>query len=169
MSSNSPNIQTAIEAIEAEITYAKEGLEYYVSRVKALEQALSELNSVGTESAAPATEAPAKTKRTKQPKPAKTVGKRGRKAKLAGANGVDKTPEADELPFTGGDYWPDLISEQPKHSSAILQAAIDKLGFTPSKTQVKKLAQRMTFSLNALVKANKIKDSGSGRNREFFK
>jgi hypothetical protein len=50
-----------------------------------------------------------------------------------------------------------------------LQAAIDKLGFTPSKTQVKKLAQRMTFSLNALVKANKIKDSGSGRNREFFK
>lgn len=169
MSSNSPNIQTAIEAIEAEITYAKEGLEYYVSRVKALEQALSELNSVGAESAGPATEAPAKAKRTKQPKQAKAAGKRGRKAKLAVANGVDKTADTDELPFTGGDYWPDLISEQPKHSSAILQAAIDKLGFTPSKTQIKKLAQRMTFSLNALVKANKIKDSGSGRNREFFK
>ncbi len=161
----SENLKTAIQAIEAEIAHAKDGMAYYVSRVKALEQALAELGSVGKTEPAPAQEA--KTK--KQGKQAKVRGKRGRKAKLAVANGVDKVQDGDDLPFTGGDYWPNLITDQPQHSSAILQAAIDKLGFTPNETQVKKLAQRMTFSLNALVKANKIKDSGSGRNREFFK
>jgi len=50
-----------------------------------------------------------------------------------------------------------------------LKSAIDKLGFTPTNTQIKKLTQRMTFALNALVKANKIQDSGAGRERVFFK
>ncbi|HCE08693.1 MAG TPA: hypothetical protein DEQ40_08865, partial [Oxalobacteraceae bacterium] len=73
------------------------------------------------------------------------------------------------LPSTGGDYWPNLLTEQGQHSSEILKSAIDKLGFTPTNTQIKKLTQRMTFALNALVKANKIQDSGAGRERVFFK
>ena len=77
--------------------------------------------------------------------------------------------ESGELPSTGGDYWPNLLTEQGKHSSEVLKSAVEQLGFTPTKTQIKKLTQRMTFALNALVKAKKIQDSGSGRERLFFK
>jgi len=77
--------------------------------------------------------------------------------------------ESAELPSTGGAYWPNLLTDQGQHSSAILKSAIDQLGFTPTKTQIKKLTQRMTFALNALVKTKKIQDSGSGRDRLFFK
>jgi hypothetical protein len=50
-----------------------------------------------------------------------------------------------------------------------LKAAVSSLTFTPTKLQTQKLAGRMTFALNALVKANKIQDSGKGRERRFFK
>jgi hypothetical protein len=74
-----------------------------------------------------------------------------------------------DLPFTGGDYWTNLLSDQPKSGPEIFKSAIAQLGFTPSKEQIAKLGGRMTFALNTLVKAKKIKDSGSGRERRFFK
>lgn len=157
------NLKTAIQAIQAEITHAKSGMDYYVARVEALEQTLAELNQVDGRASTPAEAKPEK----KQAKA--TAGKRGRKGKRASAKPDAQADEAGDLPFTGGDYWPNLISDQPQHGSEILKAAIDKLGFEPSPTQVKKLAQRMTFALNALVKANKIQDSGTGRARVFTK
>lgn len=158
------NIRTAIQAIQAEIAHAKSGMAYYVSRVEALQQALSELSQVDGRASAPSDIAKSQ---PKQPKPA--LGKRGKKAKRAGAKPSEKTHEEGDLPFTGGDFWPNLINDKPQHGSEILKAAISSLGFEPSAEQVKKLAQRMTFALNALVKTDKIQDSGSGRARVFTK
>ena len=158
------NLQTATLAIEAQIVHAKNGLAYYDARVQAVEQALAELRSVKESSEA----SPARVKLPKTP---------GAAATTAGATRLKKTAkkkmraekESGELPSTGGDFWPNLLTEQGKHSSEVLKAAIDQLGFAPTKTQVKKLTQRMTFALNALVKAKKIQDSGSGRERLFLK
>jgi hypothetical protein len=73
------------------------------------------------------------------------------------------------LPFTGGDFWPNLVTAEPQSASDILNAAIVSLGFTPTKAQIQKLAGRQTFAVNALVKAGTIQDSGKGRERRFFK
>ena len=88
------------------------------------------------------------------------VGKRGRPRKAA-TNGND-------LPFTGGDYWTNLVSDTPQSASEILASAIAKLGFEPDKIQRQKLQSRMIFALNALVKDKKIADSGKGRERRYF-
>jgi len=167
------NLDAAKAAIQAELSQAKQGLAYYQSHVAALESALVQLVNL-TGGAATAKPAGAKRGRkpgkaaaapaTKLAKPAKAG--RGRPAK-AKEGRATKGPK--DLPFTGGDYWPDLITSEPQSGADVLRAAIAGLGFEPSPEQVKKLTQRMTFVLNSLVKAKKIQDSGSGRGRRFFK
>lgn len=157
------NLNTAMLSIEAEIKHAKNGLAFYVARIESLERTLGELNAIAgaTNSAMPTTSvkndkplAP-KTSTTTKSKQPKTV-KEPRNTKFTG-----------ELPSTGGDYWPNLVSDKPQHAAEILQAAIDQLEFKPTEEQKQKMRQRMVFALNALVKAKKIQDSGSGRNRRF--
>jgi hypothetical protein len=162
------NLAAAKAAIQAELSHAKEGLAFYTARIGALEETLSQLASIGTGPsnvpaaaiAAPAQSAP-KVVAAKAAKPVK-AGKKTRGAKAAAVGGKD-------LPFTGGDYWTNLLTEEPQSASDILNAAVSKLGFTPTKAQIQKLAGRQTFAINALVKAKKVKDSGSGRERRFFK
>jgi hypothetical protein len=152
------NLESAKAAIQAELSHAKQGLAYYHSRIDSLEKMLTQLASVSG---------------SKQDMSAVVKGKRGRKP-LTGKPGKQKrvgkeSSGGHELPFTGAEFWPNLVHEQPRSASEILKAAISTLGFTPTKLQVQKLAGRMTFALNALVKANKIQDSGKGRERRFFK
>jgi hypothetical protein len=157
------NLESAKAAIKAELSHAKEGLTFYQSRIEALEKTLSHLASVSGSSDAPPVAISTATKRLPKVadgKPVKLV-----KGKKAGKESIG----GNGLPFTGGDYWSNLVIEQPRAASEILGAAIGKLGFTPTKTQIQKLAGRMTFALNALVKTKKIQDSGSGRERRFFK
>ncbi len=151
------NLESAKAAIEAEIAHAKQGVEHFFARVEALEKALLHIVAVdgGVLDTQGVVEIPVV--KSAKSQPAKYV----KKAK--GAKG-----ETD-LPFTGGDYWPDLITTQPQSGAEILHAAINKLGFEPTKAQVLKLTQRATFAINALVKAGKIQDSGKGRERRFFK
>ena len=160
------NINAAIAALEAELAQAKQGMAYYQSQVVALETALTQLGALGLVGAGK----PAGAKRGRKPgkvKLEKTVkAKRGRPAKVKGRRAA-KGP--NDLPFTGGDYWPDLVTSEPQSGSDILKASVAGLGFEPTEEQVKKLSQRMTFVLNSLVKSGKIKDSGSGRSRRFFK
>ncbi len=156
------NLDAAQRAIEAELAKAKQGFAYYQSRVSALEEALTRLAGIDVPGQAP-------------------VGKKQRGKKAMSALAADKLPtlkkkarakhaaDAAALPFTGGDFWPSLITDQPRSSLDILKAAIDKLGFAPSDEQEKQLRGRMTFALHALIKANKIQDSGAGRDRRFFK
>lgn len=162
------NLESARKALEAELSLAKQGYAFYQSRIDALGKALDELDVLqggGTI------------------KGAGVKGKRGRKpGKLAAAKATPKTTEkktrgrkpgkaagANDLPFTGGDYWSNLVTTQPQSGADILHTAIAKLGFTPTKQQVLKLTNRLTFALHALVKSGKIQDSGSGRERRFFK
>ena len=156
------NIDSAMAALKAELGQAKQGLAYYQSQVSALETALTQLGALGQ---VPARRGRKPGKAVKAEKPAKAG--RGRPAKAKGKSGRARGPK--DLPFTGGDYWPDLVGSEPQSASDILNASVAGLGFEPSREQVKKLSQRMTFVLNSLVKAGKIKDSGSGRGRRFFK
>lgn len=168
------NINAAMTAISAELAQAKQGLAYYQSQVSALETALSQLGALGL---APAVK-PAGAKRGRKPGKAKVEAetvvkaKRGRPAKAKGkvkAKSGRAAKGPNDLPFTGGDYWPNLVSSEPKSGVDILRESVSGLSFTPTKEQVKKLSQRMTFVLNSLVKSGEIKDSGSGRGRRFFK
>ena len=176
------NIHAAMSALEAELAQAKQGLSYYQSQVSALETALSQLGTLGLVGTGAK---PAGAKRGRKPgkvaaaKPLEnltkaTKGKRGRPAKAKPqdkAQGKSRRAAKgpNDLPFTGGDYWPDLVKSEPQSASDILKASVAGLNFEPSKEQVKKLSQRMTFVLNSLVKSGAIKDSGSGRGRRFFK
>ena len=155
------NLESAKAAIEAELSHAKQGLSYYKTRIAALELTLSQLASVtGSSQASSAAKPPGK----RGPKAGA-----GKRAKLTTKKKEDGVAGGNDLPRTGGEYWPNLVLDKPRSASEILQASIAGLGFSPSKEQIQKLAGRMTFALNALVKAKKIQDSGSGRERRFFK
>ena len=158
------NLHTAKLAIEAEIAHAKQGLDYYAEKVKSLEQALAGIvQAEGSTSAASSTSSKTLKSPTKAGKRKTSAGKRGGNAQAGAATQVA------ELPSTGGDYWKNLVATEPKSGRAILAEAINGLGFTPTKAQVGKLMNRMTFALNSMVKAGAIQDSGTGRERRFFK
>jgi hypothetical protein len=155
------NLESAKAAIEAELSHAKQGLAYYNSRIDSLEKMLTQLASVS--GSIEGISGVVKGNRGRKPLVSKTA-KPGKQKKLG-----KESSGGNELPFTGADFWPNLVHEQPRSASEILKAAISTLGFTPTKLQAQKLAGRMTFALNALVKAKKIQDSGKGRERRFFK
>jgi hypothetical protein len=156
------NIESARAAIEAELSHAKNGLDYYHSRIGALEKMLAQLSGF---------------QGTATPPTAASRGKRGRKPLVLKAAQVEKAPKvkaarksgSSGLPFTGGDFWQNLVLDEPRSFPDILDAAISTLGIEPTKTQRQKLSGRMIFAINALVKTKKIRDSGSGRARRFFK
>jgi len=170
------NLAAARVSIQAELLHAKKGLEEHVARIDRLEKTLAQIDAIEgvtpetkkleTKTATPA----AKANNQVKVKTGKSIeaAKKAKPAKVA-KNAKGKIVEEKELPFTGGDYWPNLITEAPQSSSEILASAVGKLGFTATKEQTQKLAGRMTFALNALVKEGKVKDSGKGRDRRFFK
>jgi len=160
------NLESAKAAIQAELSHAKQGFAYYQSRIDALEKMLIQLASVSGAMDSISTVSIEKSKRGSKStavRVAKTqkVGKTKRTGKDSGGG--------NELPSTGGDFWPNLVLVQPRSASDILKAAISSIGFVPTKLQTQKLAGRMTFALNTLVKAKKIQDSGKGRGRRFFR
>jgi len=153
------NLGSAKSAIKAELQHAREGVAYYQSLVTALEEALGRLDSVGPEAAkAPGRKGAAAVGE----KPGR--GRRGRKPRAAIA-----TEQEGNLPGTRKEFWADLIDAQPKSAVEVVQAAVGKLDFKPTKEQVKKLSQRATYALNTMVKSGEISDSGSGRARRFFR
>lgn len=150
------NLQSAKSAIQAELAHMREGMAYYQSRVEALEQTLTQLEDVIASSNK------AKAQAGRKPR-------RGTMKDRIGREAIGAETHTAELPHTGGDFWTSIVTDQPQSAPDILRAAIAKLGFSPAKDQVKKLAARMTSALNTLVKSEKIQSSGSGRKRRFFK
>ena len=167
------NLESAIAALEAELSQARQGYAYYQTRIESLEQALTQLGQLG--GSATSTGKVVKGKRGRKPGKAapKVAAKMATKASRGGAKargaGGRKAATDKDLPFTGGDYWPNMVTSEPQSGADILHAAIAQLGFTPSRQQVQKLTNRLTFALHALVKSGKIRDSGTGRERRFFK
>ena len=161
------NIAAARANIKAEIANLQ-------AQIVALQKSLESLDKLEVPTASVTTAAKAQGKRGRKPKaeaiaPAKRVAPATAKGK-ASQKPVKKSKEKveGELPSTGGDYWPNLITSEPQSASEVLQKAIDGLGFTPTKAQLTKLANRETFALNSLVKEGRIQDSGKGRERRYF-
>jgi hypothetical protein len=152
-----PNLKLARQAVATELNFAKQGMAYYLSRVEALEQALDQLESVSTGHTEPA-----KTK-TAAGRKGKAAQPKDRPRMKAGAR------EGRNFPTTGGDFWLELITDQPQSAVDIANAAAVVLGFADDKAQVQVLKQRVSPALNALVESKKVKDAGAGRERRFFK
>lgn len=152
------NISAAREAILAELSHARKGVEFYQTRVQALEETLSQLESVDST----LNNVSILDKR----RPAESTGakKRGRKKAGEAAQGRGK-----DLPSTGREFWIGLLTEQPQSARELLQSAAQALDVSASDPRMKKLAQRQTTALHNLIKNNAIADIGSGRERKFLR
>lgn len=159
-------LESAKAALEAEIAHAKQGVAHFSTRVEALEKTLLHIVAVDggvldvERAEAAASIKGAKKSKPETVKPIKPV-KKVRTPRAAKGDGG--------LPFTGGNYWYGLVTVEPQSATEILQKAIGKLGFAPDKDQIRKLSFRQTFALNEMVNLRRIKDSGTGRERRFFK
>lgn len=167
------DLNVARHAIEAELARAEQGLQFYMNHVESLKSALAELSKV-EEGLGQALNSKQARKRpsAKAATPARTAGRKRAKAKpqAAKAQGAKSqvAKPARELPSTGSDYWLQFIAEEPRTAVEITRAAIDALGFVPTPDQVKVLKQRISPSLETMVKNKKIKDTGAGRERRYF-
>jgi hypothetical protein len=156
------NLQTAREYIEAELSNAREGLAYFASRAHALEHALADLDSLDGAASAPKNTRPSVDKPTQNGNGAHQHVKR---KTVAAAN------PAGAVPPTRADFWLDLITAERRSAVDIAHAAAQKLGLDPKKNrkQVLVLKQRVGPSLASLVSGQKIKDTGTGRARRFYR
>ena len=162
------NLDAATSAVAEELAKVKEGAAFYAQRVAALEEMIRSLNALGGTSVGSGTTKKRGRKPGSSPKQP-TKAKRGRPAKASTAAGAAKSSGKKDLPSTKGTFWQDQVTSTPQSWTEILDGAVANLGITPTSEQRKKLQQRMIFAVNALVKEGKIKDSGSGRERQFFK
>lgn len=185
------NLKSARHAIEAELSHARQGIAYYAARVEALEIALHQLDNVEAPEEAPAQRQKYQGKASGQ----KVRATRGRGLhRMAGKNGAKSAAAASEapaqrdkesarrktraagsdsaegLPTTGAEFWLNLISDRPQSAVDISNAAIATLGIKPDQRQhIQKIKQRVAPALANLVSTQKIKDTGAGRERRFFK
>jgi hypothetical protein len=157
------NLKSAKTAIKAEIAHARQGLDYYKSRVEILEQALDQLEHAGTPDQVAGARGPKSRRRTQAASAART--ERPHRAR----RNARQSSGGNELPYTGGDYWLELISDEPRSAAEILRSAVGSLGFEADRAQVQKLRQRLTAALQQMLQAGRIKDSGAGRERRYTK
>lgn len=181
-----PNITSARQAIQAELSHARQGAAFYSARVEALETALNQLESVDTDELALEQD---ERKKTKKAGAKKAAGKRGRPARAAaeadsrGRKATNSSPQRARrgkkasakgqeaaLPTTGTDFWLDLVTDEPKSAVDIANTAAAHLGLgDDDKTRIQKLKQRVAPALATLVATEKIQHTGSGRQRRYFK
>jgi len=188
-----PNLTSARQAIQAELSHARQGVAFYSARVEALETALNQLESVEGDEAAPARKTRAKSAngrsaassgRGRKPRAAKSdeaPAARGaakglarqqkggqRAARTKGKEG--RGGQDSGLPTTGTDFWLRLVTDEPRTAVEIANAAAQEIGIKPEqKEQIQKLKQRVAPALATLVSAQKVQDTGAGRERRFFK
>jgi len=154
----SQNLESARLAIEAELFLCKQNVVRYLSRFDALTKSLAHLSG-------------------KHGSAVNGNSKSRRMVNLAEnivnpeltAKGKKSGKKNKGLPFTGGCYFPDLITTVPQFRAEILHAAINNLGFAPTDEQIKVLGQRLAMSLHSLLKKGEIKQVGKVRARRYFK
>lgn len=147
------NLKTARQTIEAELRHVEEGIAFYQSKAAALQAALEQIDSAEG----------APSRKTRTPRQATTDSNVGKRGKKAGAKKQNK-----ELPRMTRDFWLDFISQEPKSAVEIINAAIASFSPALNQDQEKKVRQRATQALQALLSAKQIKDVGSGRQRRYF-
>ena len=147
------NLTKARQAILAELRHAEKGAAYYQTRAEALRAALEQLEQSDN---MPLSKAEKKTgAATKLSKGGKGAG--GRKA----------SSSRQGLPKTSQEFWLGFIGQQPKTAAEIANAAVASLDFAPTPLQSKQLKSRLAPTLQALLKAKKVQDTGSGRERKY--
>lgn len=172
-----PNLTSARQAIQAELSHARQGAAFYSARVEALETALTQLESVDTDDMALLDKDEGATVTRTVTK--KRAGKRGRPARKAASDGPARSRkgrkaaakgEQAELPTTGANFWLELVTDEPKSAVDIANAAAAYLGLDAGqKTQIQKLKQRVAPALATLVATQKIRHAGAGRQRRYFR
>lgn len=154
------NLSAAKSALRAELAHVQAGLSYYQERVEALSDALHKLDDLDDQADLDLETEPARGKSKPRGRPARGAAKadgRGRRAN-----------SASRLPSTGGDFFPELISEQRQTASELLKGAMAKLSFKPNAQEKTQLRSRMIAALAAMLKAGKIGSEGKGRQRTYF-
>lgn len=146
------NLAKARQAIQAELNHAEQGVAYYQKRVEALRAALEQLEHSDN----PQVTAQRKTR---------AAGSVPQGSKRTGARKSGSSRQG--LPKTSQEFWLGFISQQPKTAAEIANAAVASLDFTPTAQQAKQLKSRLAPTLQALLKAKKVQDSGSGRDRKY--
>ncbi|GIZ50228.1 hypothetical protein [Noviherbaspirillum aridicola] len=150
------NLRSARDSLAAELAHARQGLAFYDARVHALEETLATLDNLNAEG--DIGDKPRRQGRPARAEQTEAVARGGRGRKQSGG-----------LPATGKEFWTSLVTNEPRSTREILEAAIQTLGIDPSRDDLKKLSQRQANALHMLVKEKTISDSGSGRERRFFR
>jgi len=154
------NLKSARQSIEAEIRHAEQGIAYYQSKVDALRAVLEQLQSAEGETAAPA---------SRSRKASAGTVKRGRKPKSRAAGKRSTSGvRGSSLPRMTRDFWLGFIGQEPRSAIEIINAAIASFDPALNADQSKKVKQRATQALQALLTSKQIKDVGSGRQRRYF-
>jgi hypothetical protein len=167
------NISTAKSSLHAELAHVQSGLAYYQARVEALTAAIDQLETIGDEEDADIGMEEA----MHEPK-----ARRGRRGRRAGASRASagtarkaakragrQSRGASRMPATGGDFFPNLISDQRQSMTDLLHAAAGQLPFKPTDEEMRQLRSRLVASVNQMLKAGKVHDEGKGRERVYFK
>jgi len=183
------NLASARQSIQAELAHAREGIAFYMERVEALESALAQLENVeeGLDVDGAASKRGKIGQRTRgtdqgEARNRRTDGdgRRTARKEASGATGKMRrtgtgksargATDASTLPKTGIEFWLELVTSSPQTAIDIANAAVSRLGFgADQREQIQKLKQRVAPALASLLKAGRIEDSGSGRNRRYHK
>ena len=152
------NLKAARQAILAELRHVEAGVAYYQQQAAALRAALEQLDRTGDPAATSVKSAGAAAK----------TGKNTRRSGNNKRSGARKASSSHKsLPKTSQEFWLGFIGQEPKTAADIGNAAIASLGFEPTPEQARQLKSRLAPTLQALLNARKIKDTGSGRNRKY--
>jgi hypothetical protein len=104
---------------------------------------------------------------------AKTREARPSKAKPKAATPQNATStkgsRQSNLPSTGKDFWPSLLTDTPQSAAEVFSAAVSALGIKPNPEDKKKLSQRMSNALSVMAKNGDIKAEGTHRQRLYSK
>ncbi|TCS37049.1 hypothetical protein EDC30_105272 [Paucimonas lemoignei] len=171
------NISTAKSSLSAELAHVQSGLAYYQARVEALTAAIDQLDAIGDEDDADLDleEVTQQKKSRRGRKPGKAAASRASAATSAGA--AKKTGKRagrkgrgeTRMPSTGGDFFPNLITEQRQSMTDLLNAAASQLPFKPTAEENRQLRSRLVAAVNQMLKAGKVQDEGKGRARVYFR
>lgn len=153
------NLKAARQMIEAELKHVEQGIAFYQAKATALQAALEHIESTesGTKKITSQKQAAASTRSATGISSSRKRGGRG------GAKRTGST-----LPRMTRSYWLDFISQEPKTAVDIINAVIASFDRPLDADQIKKLKQRSTQALQALLNSKQIKDVGSGRQRRYF-
>lgn len=125
----------------------KKGLAFYQARVDMLESAVQQIKDAS------------KNRTPRQTRPVRSTAAPGRKSRAA------------VFPQTGLEFWLQHIGKKPRSKLEIVTAAAEtlKIDTEKDKETLKVLKNRLGPALEALVNSSRVTDTGSGRERRYFR